>query len=336
MGLFSSRGPKLPSFVDLPLSGLRSHPVWQEAAARAGIDLANSQLLWRIDEATVMEGGLPRTGAPALLMGNGSRIAIAIPSEREISVLTRDTSVADLQTQRSGRFQIMFGPMQRMDVWMLGDLRVDTEEGRLFGNTVLSFLQGGLPRDASASSDSILSSGASPDSWSPPETTAALMAEARAFMEGWTSIVGQASDAVFWDALERFGRLGGAAQGPDLDHQGVAVGEVLERPWRTWAEISQQAIEMRDYELSARIFFFAWAVVNQVSFDVDTARRCGYVEPSDEIYRVIAERARTAVSRAPDDFSVVERTVQAPVTKDGLLQGLEHLLGDGPLAIGGN
>lgn len=162
------------------------------------------------------------------------------------------------------------------------------------------------------------------------------MAQARAFMEEWTSIVGQASDTDFWNALERFGALGGAAQGTELDRQGVAVGLVLERPWRTWAEISQQAIEMRDFELSARVFFFAWAVVNQVSFDVDTARRCGYVEPSDKIYRVIAERARTAATRAPDDFSVVERTIQAPVTKDGLLAGLAHVLGDGPLAIGGN
>ncbi len=269
-------------------------------------------------------------------MGDGSRIAIALPSEREVTVLARDVSIAQLQTQRSGRFQIVFGPLQRMDVWMLEGLSAETEEGRLFGNTMLNFLRGTLSQETTTTSDAVLNSGAPPASWRPPEVTSALMTEARAFMEQWTSIVGQASDDVFWEALERFGRIGDATQGPNLDYSGTNFGELFQRPWQTWARVSEQAVEMRDYELAARIFFFAWTVVNQVSFDVAAARRCGYVVPSDESYRLIAQHAQTAATRAPGDFSVVERTIQAPVTKGALLAGLQQLLGDGPLATGGD
>lgn len=55
----------------------------------------------------------------------------------------------------------------------------------------------------------------------PPEPMAVgpeRLAEAKAFMGEWIHIVGKASDPVFWDALARFGRIGGV-QSPNT-HSG--------------------------------------------------------------------------------------------------------------------
>ena len=307
----------------------------QRRSEKAGWDLDHCELVWRVDEATVGTGfgSLPKDVRPGLVLGHGDRLAIAFPAERDIQVVSRPKSRAELQTQRSGRFQILFGPAAQMDLWGFWGLQKGTPEGDRFGHTVFQFLQGRLSMDSQSATPvagAAVGRAASPTSGTSqalPDITPTLVAQARDFMEEWTHIVGQASDPVFWGALARFGRIGGAAQAPNAQ-------AVLELPWRTWIEISKKANEIRDYELAARVFFFAYTMMNQVTFDADVSAACGFAHPSDESYREIARQALIAANHAPDGFSVVERSNASPVGQQTLQFGLAQLLGIDPTNAG--
>ena len=54
------------------------------------------------------------------------------------------------------------------------------------------------------------------------------VASAKAFMAGWPTIVGQASDAVFWEALARFGRIGDATQAANTHSGNLKMFKVAE------------------------------------------------------------------------------------------------------------
>lgn len=73
---------------------------------------------------------------------------MAFPNEREVIVVKRNKAKAELQTQRSGWFQILFGPVDRLDAFMFwgaqDNLKLDTPEGAIFGKVMAAFLQGHL------------------------------------------------------------------------------------------------------------------------------------------------------------------------------------------------
>lgn len=148
MGLFGNKKPKLPSYVGVGLEGLLRDPAWAYAIGQAGIDPGRCEIVLRLAEPTVGSGGLPETPKPAILFGQGNTLAIAFPSEREIRVVRRDKARADLQTQRSGWFQILFGPANNLDGFMFwgaqDNLKLGTPEGEKFGKIMSAFLSGQL------------------------------------------------------------------------------------------------------------------------------------------------------------------------------------------------
>ena len=151
MGFFSSRKPKLASYAAASLDALLQDPEWAYPISQAGIDPSACEIVIRISAATIGLGrmaGVPVNASPAILFGQGTTLAMAYPTEREVVVQRRDTSRAELQTQRSGWFQILFGPPDNLDGFMFwgapDNLQEETAEGKMFGAAMLAFLRGQL------------------------------------------------------------------------------------------------------------------------------------------------------------------------------------------------
>jgi len=148
MGLFGNRKPKLPSYAGAGLEALLRDPTWASAIGEAGIDPARCEIVLRLAEATVASGGAPESPKPAILFGQGNTLAIAFPAEREVRVEKRDKARADLRTQRSGWFQIHFGPPDGLNGFMFwgaeDNLKLGTPEGERFGEIMTAFLHGRL------------------------------------------------------------------------------------------------------------------------------------------------------------------------------------------------
>lgn len=165
------------------------------------------------------------------------------------------------------------------------------------------------------------------------------LAEAKAFMAEWVHIVGQASDPVFWDALARFGRIGDAVQSPNTHSGNMQIFNIAKSrfnndfkamfdwPWRNWLAIARAANQVADHELAVQVFFFAWTIQNQVTFDMNVTGEIGFEKPSAETFRAIAAEALTAATEAPPDFVVVERAIQPPVPRDAIINGTSQLVG---------
>lgn len=152
MGLFGNKRPKLPSFAGYGLEALLENPEWAYPISQAGINPSNCEVVLRLSDATIglgrLGGGVPVNAAPAILFGQGNVLAMAYPDEREVKVARRDISRAELQTQRSGWFQILFGPPQNLDGFMFwgapDNLQLGTPEGEAFGRLMSAFLRGQL------------------------------------------------------------------------------------------------------------------------------------------------------------------------------------------------
>ncbi len=183
---------------------------------------------------------------------------------------------------------------------------------------------------------------ASPSAALPPQPANVgpdRVAAAKAFMGEWVHIIGQASDPVFWEALARFGRIGDAVQAENTQSDNMRmISEAANRfnndfvamfdwPWRSWLDIAKKASEFGDPELAVQLFFFAWAIDNQVTFDVNIASAVGFEKPSAERFKSIAAEALAAATAAPEDFTVVERATQPPVPRSAIMTGTSQILG---------
>lgn len=182
-----------------------------------------------------------------------------------------------------------------------------------------------------------------PPSVAPPPEPMAVgperLAEAKAFMGEWIHIVGQASDPVFWDALARFGRIGDAVQSPNTHSGNMQIFDIAKSrfnndfkamfdwPWRNWLAIARAANQVADYELAVQVFFFAWTIQNQVTFDINVTGEVGFEKPSAETFRAIAAEALSAATAASPDFVVVERSIQPPVPRDAIIKGTSQIVG---------
>ncbi len=163
MALFGKKKPKLPSYVGASLETLLQDPQWSFAIGEAGIDPSRCEVVLRLADCTVGDRGTPENASPALLLGQGNTLAVAFPGEREIRVVKRDTARAELQTQRSGMFQILFGPASNLDGFMFygheDNLKLDTPEGDQFGKAMSAFLKGHLkPQQVVGTPQSLVSS----------------------------------------------------------------------------------------------------------------------------------------------------------------------------------
>jgi hypothetical protein len=168
MGLFGSKKPKLPSYIGTGLDALLQDPAWADAITLAGIDPPSCEIVLRLADPKVGTGGgsAPESARPAILFGQGSTLAIAFPSEREVRVVKRDTATAELQTVKAGWFQMLFGPAASLDGFMFwgreDNLQLGTPEGETFGKIMSAFLEGHLkPQQIVGTPQSLASSGVS-------------------------------------------------------------------------------------------------------------------------------------------------------------------------------
>lgn len=166
MGLFGNKKPKLPSYVGAGLDALLQDPEWAEAISEAGIHTNQCEVVLRLADVTVGSGGAPDNAKPALLFGQGNILAIAFPAERDVRVIKRDKSRAELQTQRSGWFQVLFGPANSLNGFMFwgheDNLKLGTPEGDKFGKVMSAFLKGQLkPQQIVGTPQSLVSSAVS-------------------------------------------------------------------------------------------------------------------------------------------------------------------------------
>lgn len=150
VGLFNKK-PKLPSYAGVGLDGLLRDPEWSYAIGQAGIIPSRCEVVLRISEASVGMGiaaGGVVNASPVILFGQGTTLAMAYPTERDVKVQLRETSRAALQTQRSGWFQILFGAANNLDGFMFwgapDNIQLGTPEGEKFGQIMSAFLKGQL------------------------------------------------------------------------------------------------------------------------------------------------------------------------------------------------
>lgn len=167
MALFGKKKPKLSSYVGIGLESLLQDPEWAYPISQAGIDTRACEVVLRLADATVGVGmGVPENASPAILFGQGDTLAVAYPGEREVKVVKRDKSRGELQTQRSGWFQILFGPAESLNGFMFwgqeDNLKLDSPEGKVFGPVMSAFFKGQLqPGQIIGTPQSLVSSGVS-------------------------------------------------------------------------------------------------------------------------------------------------------------------------------
>ena len=150
MPLFSKKPPKLPSYQGVDLSGLLADPAWADPLARAGIVPASCDLVRRVESVMVADrrrsfrDGMPfLTGGPAIVFVQGQTLALAVPEDREILVFTKPLSEGRLMLTRFGAVQVVFGADGAVDGWTFSRLKVETPEGKEFGNALNRYVVSG-------------------------------------------------------------------------------------------------------------------------------------------------------------------------------------------------
>jgi hypothetical protein len=166
MGLFGNKKPKLPSYSGVGLDALLQDPQWAYAIQQAGINPSSCEVVLRLSDATVGRGmgSVPEEAAPGILFGQGETLAMAYAGERDILVVTKNKSRGELQTQRSGWFQIVFGPASNIDGFMFwghqDNLQLGTPEGENFGKFMSAFMRGQLaPGQVAGTPQSLVANG---------------------------------------------------------------------------------------------------------------------------------------------------------------------------------
>ena len=173
MGLFGNKKPKLPNYAGVGLDGLLDDPDWAYAIGQAGIDVTRCEVVIRLADATVGVNGSPVNAAPAILFGQGNTLALAYPADREVIVVKREKSRGQLQTQRSGFFQILFGAASTLDGFMFwgsqDNLKLEAPEGEAFGQYMSAFFKGQLePQAVVGTPQSLVATAPATASLSPP------------------------------------------------------------------------------------------------------------------------------------------------------------------------
>lgn len=150
MPFFSKKPPKLPSYQGVDLGDLLADPVWADPLARASIVPASCDLVRRVASVMVADrrrsfsDGMPfMTGGPAIVFVQGHTLALAVPDEREVLVLTRPLGNGRLILTRFGAVQVVFGADGSVDGWTFTGLKKETPEGREFGEALNRYVVSG-------------------------------------------------------------------------------------------------------------------------------------------------------------------------------------------------
>lgn len=158
----------------------------------------------------------------------------------------------------------------------------------------------------------------------PPTLSDADLAAAAGLLDRWDAAMGN-SDAM-WACIDDFARLGGyrgyqkvtLETGPG----GKSYDDVMNRPWRWWAEAALLANARGEYALAARIFLLALFIVKNTIPRSDWALQMdtGLVAPIQGTYQSIAASAADALAQLPPDQLILDNAVDK-VTVAAALNG---------------
>lgn len=148
--LFSRKPPKLPDYHGTPLNALLADPVWAEPLAKAGIAPKSCELVHQVTTVLVasprrtFSDGMPFLMAgPAVVFAQEQLLALAVPEDREILVLTQNSRDARLMLTRFGAIQLVFGTDGSVDGWTFEGMKKDTPAGKEFGDALRQFVTSG-------------------------------------------------------------------------------------------------------------------------------------------------------------------------------------------------
>jgi hypothetical protein len=170
MGLFGNKKPKLADYSGLDLDALLQDPQWAYSISQADIDPSNCEIVLRLSHSTIGFGLSatvpPVYASPTILFGQGTTLAMAYSTEREVAVVRQNTARAELQTQQFGWFQIVFEPAIGPEAFMFWDspdnIQLGTPEGEKFRQIMLAFLAGKLkPQQVVGTPQSLVASAGS-------------------------------------------------------------------------------------------------------------------------------------------------------------------------------
>lgn len=145
----------------------------------------------------------------------------------------------------------------------------------------------------------------------PPTLSTADLANAAQLIDRFEAAMGN-SDAM-WDCVDAFWRLGGfrGAQAVFMETGpgGKSIDDVLNRPWRWWAEAAALANAQGEYLVAVRIFMFAYFIMTNIvpKADLGLQLDTGIAPPRQGTYERIAASAVQALAQLPEDL-VVART----------------------------
>lgn len=141
----------------------------------------------------------------------------------------------------------------------------------------------------------------------PPTLSYTDLMAASQLMDRWDAAMGN-SDAM-WDCVDAFARLGGFHGLEALLREGEAgkqTGDVLNRPWRWWAEAANLANASGEYALAGRIFLFTYLFVGQLlpKLNASTQLDAGLGNPGQGTYESIARSAVDSLGYLPPDMLI--------------------------------
>ena len=156
-----------------------------------------------------------------------------------------------------------------------------------------------------------------------PTLTAADLANATRLLDRWDAATGN-SNAI-WDCVDEFWRLGGfrgsEAVIMETGPGGKSVEDVLNRPWRWWAEAAALANAQGEYWLTARLFMFVYYMMVNIipSADLGLRLETGISEPKQGTYERIAGSAVEALAQLPDERIVARAGTETVIVGVALL-----------------
>ncbi len=136
----------------------------------------------------------------------------------------------------------------------------------------------------------------------PPTLSFTDLSAAAKLMDRWDAALGN-SDAT-WACVDAVAKLGGFRGLEALlgeSGTGKQTEDILNRPWRWWAEAARLASACAEYALAGRIFLFAYLFVNQMLPTMNNATQldAGLGRPSQGTYESIARSAAGSLTHLP-------------------------------------
>lgn len=136
----------------------------------------------------------------------------------------------------------------------------------------------------------------------PPTLSYTDLTAASQLMDRFDAAMGNSN--AMWACLDAFAALGGfrgtqSALSEVID--GKQAEDVLNRPWRWWAEAAQLAGASGEDALAGRIFLFAHLFVAQIlpTMNASTQMDTGLGQPRQGTYESIARSAADSLTRLP-------------------------------------